>query len=181
MKINIKSYVKYLFCLVLVSSIVCALVFNFIFYPLKYKQEIITYAEIYQVNTSLIASVICNESSFDTNIKSPKGAIGLMQLMPNTAEWLCEKLGEPYDENKLYQPEFNIKLGTYYINYLSKKFKNIDTVIVAYNAGEGVVQSWLQQAKYSSDGETLKSIPYPETSIYLSKVKRTIKFYQDRI
>lgn len=181
MKVDFKNYTKYLFYVVLVVCVVCVFTFNFVLYPLKYKNEIKTYSNEYNIETSLVASVICNESSFDENSKSKKGAIGLMQLMPSTAKWLCEKLGEEYDEQKLYTPEFNIKLGTYYLQYLKNKFEDTDTAIAAYNAGEGIVAAWLKNQEYSKDGKTLKSIPYQETSNYLTKVKRTVRFYKDRI
>ena len=181
MKIDLKNYTKYLFYVVLAVCVACIIMFNFVLYPLKYKNEIRVYSAEYNIDTSLVASVICNESSFDENSKSIKGAIGLMQLMPSTAQWLCEKLGEEYDEQKLYSPEFNIKLGTYYLQYLTNKFEDTDTAIVAYNAGEGTVNTWLKNQEYSSDGKTLQKIPYQETSNYLTKVKRTVRFYKDRI
>lgn len=181
MKMNFGNYTKYLFYVIFAVSVVCVFAFNFVLYPLKYKKEIKAYSSAYNIESSLVASVINTESSFDVNIKSSKGAIGLMQLMPSTAKWLCERLGEEYKEKKLYEPEFNIKLGTYYLQYLTNKFSNIDTAIAAYNAGEGIVASWLKNEEYSKDGKTLDNIPYKETSNYLTKVKRTVRFYKDRI
>jgi soluble lytic murein transglycosylase len=181
MKIDIKNYTKYLFYVVVVVCSVFIFLFNFVLYPLKYKNVIIKYSNQYQIETALIASIICNESSFNAGVTSKKGAVGLMQLMPSTAEWLCNFVDEVYEEKKLYQPEFNIKLGTYYLKYLTDKFKDVDVAVVAYNAGEGTVVGWLKDKKYSEDGKSLKLIPYKESSRYLTNVKRGVLVYRDRM
>ena len=114
---NIKKYFK---CLIILLTI-CCITFMFIFfnliYPLKYKREIIKYSNIYEVNPEIIAGIINTESSFNKNAKSSKGAIGLMQLLPSTAIWLCEKLNIEYKYEYLNEPNFNIKLVTYYFIY----------------------------------------------------------------
>ena len=181
MKKGIGTYAKYLIYVVAFLCLVFLFMFNFILYPIKYKKEISVYSEFYGVNKVLVASVICVESSFNENAKSKKGALGLMQLMPTTAKWLCEKKGEEYDEEKLLTADYNIKLGTYYLKYLIDKFDNQDNAILAYNAGEGVVNGWLKNGTICLDGKTIEQIPYPETSAYLTKVKRAMNVYKDRI
>ncbi|MBQ7884999.1 MAG: lytic transglycosylase domain-containing protein [Clostridia bacterium] len=181
MKINVRNYTKYLFYLVLVVCIIFIFLFNFYFYPLKYKNEIIQYSSKYSVDSALVASIICSESSFNANSQSEKGAIGLMQLMPSTAQWLCETLDEQFEPKKLFEPDFNIMLGTYYVSYLANKFNDLDLAIVAYNAGEGNVLKWLSVKEYSNDGKKLNYIPYAESENYLSKVKRAYNIYKDRI
>ena len=89
------------------------------------------------IKPEIIASVINTESSFNENAVSFKGAIGLMQLLPSTAKWLCEKQNIEYSSSYLTNPNFNINVGTCYLKYLIDKFENINTAIVAYNAGEG--------------------------------------------
>lgn len=181
MKINVKDYAKYLFYVVLVICVIFIFLFNFYLYPIKYKNEIVKYSAEYNLETALVASIICNESSFDANCVSNKGAVGLMQLMPTTAIWLCGMMNEEYQKEKLYQPEFNIKLGTYYLKYLCDKFQSTDVAVVAYNAGEGNVSAWLKNKEYSKDGKQLSSIPYKESASYLTRVKRAIRIYKDRI
>lgn len=146
-------------------------------YPLKYIEIIEKYSIEYSVDKSLIASVINTESSFNKNAVSRKGAKGLMQITDKTAIWLCDILGEIYAEEKMYDAEFNIKLGTYYLSYLLNKFDDLDTALASYNAGEGVVKSWLLSTEYSENGYTITNIPYTETKNYVQKVHKNMDVY----
>ncbi len=150
------------------------------FYPMTYADTIIECAESYNVDSALVASVVNSESGFKKDVKSPKGAIGLMQLMPATAEWVAEKLNEEYSEEKLYQPELNIKLGTYYLGYLIEYFNNTELGLCAYNAGQGNVSNWLLNKEYSVDGKTLTKIPYKETENYLNRVYKNYHYYKNK-
>lgn len=150
------------------------------FYPMSYSQEIIKYSQEYDVDSALVASVINTESSFKENVQSQKGAVGLMQLMPSTAEWLAGKVGEEYSDERLYEPEFNIKLGSYYLSYLIKYFGDRELAICAYNAGQGNVSNWLEDKRYSTDGKTLDNIPFEETKNYLIKVYKNYRYYKNK-
>ncbi len=149
-------------------------------YPMKYKSEIENYSSDYGVKSALIASVANVESNFNESALSNKGAIGIMQLLPSTAEWLAEKLNENYSEEMLYNGEYNLKLGSYYLAYLIKYFKDEELGICAYNAGQGKVKEWLADKQYSSDGKNLNLIPYKETADYLNKVSKNYKYYKNR-
>lgn len=149
-------------------------------YPMKYNENIRAYAKEFNTNSAIIASVANVESNFKENAKSNKGAIGIMQLMPTTAEWIAKKIGEEYDETKLYVAEYNLKLGSYYLSYLIDYFGDEKLGICAYNAGQGNVASWLNDKKYSADGKTLDKIPYKETSNYLNKVIKNYNYYKKR-
>lgn len=145
-------------------------IFNLCF-PLQYRQEILEATKTYQVDPVLVASLINAESSFDKNKVSSKHAIGLMQLLPSTASSLTN------EEIDLFDPATNISLGVKYLAYLINKFKDMDTALFAYNAGEGNVTRWL-----SERGETrLTTCPYKETNAYVAKIKRTMKYYRGRI
>ena len=159
---------------------ICVTVFFFSF-KLTYK-DLVTYnARENNIEASLIFSVIKAESKFDTNAKSKAGAIGLMQIKLETANYMLSLLGESeITEDDLYLPNINIKLGTKYLDYLFERFEDFDVTICAYNAGETVVRSWLQNNEHSHDGKTLSKIPYQETSNYLKKVKFNKSIY-DRI
>ncbi len=147
------------------------LLFNVCF-PLKYRQEIISASQEYRVDAVLIAAVINAESSFDKNKISTKHAIGLMQLLPSTAESLSND--KTID---LFDPAINIKLGVKYLAYLIKRFNDIDTALFAYNAGEGNVSRWLKE-----QGKTkLTTCPFKETNAYVSKIKKSLKYYRGRI
>ena len=106
----------------------------------------------YGYDWELILAIIRTESHFDVRAKSHKGAIGLMQLMPSTAKWLSPQLGLKYKgRNSLYDPELNIKLGTYYLHMMHQKFGNIEEAIVAYNRGPA------RLTRYLNRGQELRS------------------------
>ncbi len=173
--------ISIIFVTTLVVAIYLFLCLSYILYPIKYKDIILLYGEQYNVNSNLIASLINVESGFNCDAVSQKGAVGLMQLMPSTAKWLANELDIEYADDKLFEPEYNIKLGAYYLAYLSKKFENIRTVLCAYNAGEGVVKNWLSNREYSSDGKTLNYIPYAETKTHVEKVEKGLKIYERKL
>ncbi len=150
------------------------------FYPMTYADTIVEYSNSYNVDSALVASVVNSESSFKNDVKSQKGAIGLMQLMPTTAEWVATKLNEEYSEEKLYEPEYNIKLGTYYLGYLIEYFGDTELGLCAYNAGQGNVSNWLLNKEYSTDGKTLTKIPYKETENYLNRVYKNYHYYKNK-
>ena len=166
---------------VLAILLFLSLVFLFVLsrYPLYYKASIKNYCQQYNLQPELIASIINTESSFDQNATSSKGAIGLMQIMPSTAFWICKKNQiELISTQQLYDPDTNIKIGCLYLSYLIDKFENIDNALYAYNAGEGTVKTWLLNKNYSSDGKTLNNIPYPETENYTKKIYNNLKLYK---
>ena len=103
-------------------------------------------------------------------------AVGLMQLMPETAEYVRAMHG--YAKGELTDPAYNILLGSAYLSYLLGKYRDIDTALAAYNAGEGRVSLWLRDEAYSQDGKTILSTPFPETNGYLKKVKKNFKIYR---
>lgn len=166
---------------VAILGIYLFLCMGYVLYPIKYQENIETYCEEYSVDKTLIASLINVESHFNENAVSVKGAKGLMQIMPMTAKWLAEKLDIEYSDDKLFDADFNIKIGTYYIHYLSTKFKDEEVMLCAYNAGEGTVRTWLNDAKYFTDGETLNQIPYKETKEYIEKIAKNKKIYNKKM
>lgn len=164
----------------------CAFFFGYSFimktiYPQKYEKEILFASKKYLVEPHIIASMINVESSFNEQAISSKGAVGLMQILPQTALWLCEEMEiENFEEGLLTDPQTNILMGTYYLRYLMSKFQNLTVVFCSYNAGEGTVRSWLNDQKYSLDGVTLTKIPYIETKNHVDKLERNLKVYYYR-
>ncbi|MDO4419114.1 MAG: lytic transglycosylase domain-containing protein [Ruminococcus sp.] len=148
-------------------------------YPLKYEQEIIDAGEKYNLEPELISAVIYAESRFDENATSDVGARGLMQIMPETFVWLCEKRGEEYKPDDLYDPFVNLDYGVYYLSWLYEHFGDIYTACAAYNAGIGAVEGWLEKDIYTSDGVTLSYIPYGETSNYVAKIQDATLRYKE--
>ena len=147
-------------------------------YPIKYKDEIIKLAALNNLPPSFVASVINCESGFNKDAKSNVGAIGLMQLLPATAEFIKNKYNLKLDVANLCDVKTNITLGCAYLNYLSSKFYDKFTLLCAYNAGEGNVIQWLANKKYSLDGEKLQTTPFPSTNHYAAKVIKDEKIYK---
>ena len=151
-------------------------------HPLYYADTITAYADAQELDPALVAAVILCESSYDPKAESRLGARGLMQLMPDAAEWVAHKLGEDgadYSFDNLYDPQTNIRFGTWYLGYLSRRFNGDATKIVcAYHAGQGNVDSWLKNPQYSSDGVTLDVIPTQDTATYASRVLRARDIYR---
>lgn len=150
------------------------------FYPVSHKEVIIATATRFEIEPSLIAAVINVESGFNQSALSSKGAVGLMQVLPSTAEWVCDKLGREFDEEKLFDINENILIGGYYLSYLVEYFDNQNLAICAYNAGMGNVKKWLANENYSSNGASLDKIPFEETEKYLSKVLKNISIYKNK-
>ena len=170
------------FLLIVFSCIACALsvynLFNVVTHPLKFKEEITTYAQEYDMSPELIASVINVESAFRENAKSNKNAVGLMQIKLSTANYLNELNNQNnITEEQLFTPKTNIKYGSQYLKYLLEKFQNLNTALASYNAGETRVRDWLSCKMYSVDGKTLTFIPYEETRNYVEKINKNLKFY----
>jgi dephospho-CoA kinase len=151
-------------------------------YPLEYRDEIQRISGEYNLSPALIASVIRNESSFRPAAESSVGARGLMQVMPETAEWIAHKLKvDNYSLEQLYNPETNIRFGCWYLNYLSTLFHGDPLCVVcAYHAGQGEISSWLTNPSISSDGLTMKIDRLPEgpTKTYAGRVTRDYGIYQ---
>lgn len=138
-----------------------------------YRKTVQEYAKF----PSLAFSVMKAESGFSEKAVSGAGAIGLMQLMPSTAKFVCEQNNITFDEKRLTEGDYNAMLGCIYLNYLLSRFTETKTALAAYNAGEGIVSTWLKNRDYSDDGITLKEIPYLETKNYIKKVLKYQKIY----
>lgn len=151
-------------------------------YPLMYRDLITAIASEYNLAPSLIASVIMNESSFRPGAESSVGARGLMQIMPDTAEWIAHKLHmDNYRLDQLYEPDTNIRFGCWYLNYLGTLFNGDPLCVVcAYHAGQGEISSWLSNPSYSSDGLSLilNNLPEGPTKQYAGRVTRDYGIYK---
>ena len=127
----------------------------------------------------LIASIINTESGFNKKAKSNKGAIGLMQIKIETANYLNQlDKQENITEDELFNPVINIEYGCKYLNYLLKKFEDTNTALAAYNAGETRVRTWLKTEQYSINGKSVNYIPYKETRNYINKINKDLKYYK---
>lgn len=149
------------------------------FYPFPYRDTVSHYAGIYNLDPLLLAAIMRAESGFDSKAVSPRGARGLMQIMPETGQWVAGQLGEQnFDPDQLFKPETSIKMGAWYIADLKKEFGN-DPVLVlaAYNGGRGNVREWLSDVNNFGDSSDIERIPFEETRLYVKKVLKYYRIY----
>lgn len=121
------------------------------------------------ISPQLLEAVTLTESKFDETAVSHVGAVGMMQLMPDTAQWISEESGLPADQ--LDKPGQNIPLGAWYLNYLLKKYENNEVLaLAAYNAGRGNVDQWIREKGWKTDFHDINAIPFPETREFVKSV-----------
>jgi soluble lytic murein transglycosylase len=131
-------------------------------YPLDYENIITGHAKNYDLDPALLAAVIYRESKFDARAQSESGAIGLMQLLPDTAKGIALHTGgSQFEVSDLWDPEINVRYGAFYLRRLLNKYGNVRLALAAYNAGQANVDKWLE------NGE---GIAFPETRQYVDEV-----------
>jgi soluble lytic murein transglycosylase len=141
-----------------------------IWYPLRYSAIVRTHARNYDLNPALLAAVIDQESKFRADAKSSAGAIGLMQLLPDTAKGIAVHTGgSKFVTSDLYNPEINIRYGAWYLHHLIQKYGDERLALAAYNAGQQNVDTWRAQGK---------NVQFPETRAYIDKVERLKGIYR---
>lgn len=162
-----------------VVNVVCQMVdfLDRVAHPLYYYEYIESYSEKYGVPQSVICAVINTESSFISDAVSSAGAMGLMQITPDTFTWLMSKTDEEYDKDMLLEPEINIKYGSYFLSVLYENFGDWNVVYAAYNAGMNRVRGWLDDPEIYESGK-LKNIPIKETRDYVQKVTNDVDDYR---
>ena len=150
-------------------------------YPMTYAPEIRAAAAEFSLDPAYVASVVLAESSFDAEAVSSAGAIGLMQIMPATGEWIAGKLeDEPFDVQRLYQPEVNLRYGCWYLRFLLDRYDgDMYTASTAYHQGQGRVDQWLEDPQYSQDGRTLTAISSAVTDTYVNRIMESYAHYQE--
>ncbi len=140
------------------------------------RASVEAWSKHYGLDEDLVYAVIYAESGGKIEAQSDAGAVGLMQLMPATAQWIADKEGISYNKNALWLKDTNIRLGCAYLAYLSGIYKHTDNVLAAYNAGPANADRWLQDDRYSKDG-IITSPPYGETASYIKKVNTLKNIY----
>lgn len=150
------------------------------FFPLKHCSYILKYSKEYKLDPYIVSGIIKTESNFRQDALSHKDAYGLMQITPETAQWVAEKMGmSNFNNTMLDDPELNVKMGCWYLNNLREEFgDNMDLILAAYNGGRGNVQKWLKDSDHSKDGKNLHNIPFKETNKYVKKVKYNASIYK---
>lgn len=151
-------------------------------YPRGYGESIEQAAARHRVDPFLVHAIVREESHYDAGSKSKAGAVGLMQLMPQTAAWAAGRMKDPaVDGTRLDDPLRNIAIGCWYLAHLTqglpKDARRLEWLLAAYNAGPGNANGWIARWK-KSGGEPLAAVTFPETRDYVQKVSRSYANYR---
>ncbi len=167
---------KYVWKLRFFLGFVCAFGFLFIsliglrtLFPMSYRNEILEWSAAHDLEPAWVASVIRNESQFRPHVVSPAGAIGLMQIMPETGAWIAEQVGlSDYSLAHLTDAASSIQLGTWYLRYLLDRFSTPDAALIAYNAGPTNAERWNGNLE----------LAFPETQQYIRRIHSSLPVYR---
>ena len=154
-----------------------------ILYPKTYSEIVSVYAEEYDVEENLIYAVIKAESNFESQAVSNRDAIGLMQIVEETAIDVAKKNNIDIDteniEEEILDIDNNINIGTKYLSTLLTQYGNIEVALAAYNAGIGTVNNWIEKQVIQADGSDIENVPYKETNNYVRKILRDYRIYNE--
>jgi peptidoglycan lytic transglycosylase len=147
-------------------------------FPMPFAGEIRTAAERQGLDPMLVAGLIRQESAFQPRSVSRAKAIGLMQVLPGTGKILARQLRIPFNKSKLFEPEYNLRLGTKYLANLVAMFGSEEPALAAYDAGEDRIAGWQAHRKYDEMAEFVESIPITETREYVQIITRNASIYR---
>ncbi len=140
-------------------------------YPLRYESIIRAHADNYDLEAALLAAVVYTESKFEPEARSGAGAVGLMQLLPETAKGIALRTGgDAFRVEDLLDPELNVRYGSWYLRNLLDRYDDLPTALAAYHAGPGNVDRWRSAHV---------GIQFPETRAYVAKVLRVRDVYRN--
>lgn len=146
-------------------------------YPLRYESIIRAHARNYDLDPTLLAAVVYTESRFNASARSSAGAVGLMQLLPDTAKGIAVRTGgDGFVVSDLLDPEINVRYGSWYLRSLLRRYGDLRTALAAYHAGQGNVDRWRAEGV---------GIQFPETRSYVAGVlaaqQRYARAYRDEL
>lgn len=143
-----------------------------IYFVLHYTDKIIAYSRANEIDSATVSAIVFTESRFNPGACSSKGAMGLMQIMPTTGEWVAGRLGwNNFSKQDLLNPTKNLEVGIWYLAYLKRNFKHNEYLALAsYNAGSRYVYEWLREGTWDGNKVKIEQIPFPETKKYLIRI-----------
>ncbi|MBU0595534.1 lytic transglycosylase domain-containing protein [Candidatus Bipolaricaulota bacterium] len=140
-----------------------------VIYPIDHVSLLVHWSEEYAVDASLVGAVVRAESRYRAGAVSPRGAVGLMQIMPETGSWIAEQLGmDDFDPTRLVEPEVNLRFGTWYLATLLERFEAPRVALMAYNAGPSRAEAWIENPEDV----------FQETETYVNRVLKSIPVYR---
>jgi soluble lytic murein transglycosylase len=151
-----------------------------LWYPLEHEQAVRDEAARNRLDPALVAAVIDTESGFVADSRSGQGAVGLMQVQPETAEFVAALPRRPSPSpDRLAEPEVNIAYGARFLRYLIDRYGSVDLALVAYNGGPGNLGRWLEEARARGEGLRVPDdIPFAETRGFVEKVRDAVPIYR---
>lgn len=151
-----------------------------LWYPIGHQSAIRQNAARHHLDGALVAAVIDTESGFVPDVTSRAGAVGLMQVLPETARFIATQPDRPSPApSRIDEPDVNIAYGTWYLRYLVDRHGDLDVALAAYNAGEGVVAGWESQAR--AQGRVFRvpeDVPFAETRSFVRRVREKAAIYR---
>jgi peptidoglycan lytic transglycosylase len=150
-----------------------------IYFVLNYGDQITAYSRANGVSSAMISAIVFTESRFNTEARSHKGALGLMQIMPSTGEWVAHQMDwKSFSKSDLLEPGKNLAVGIWYLAYLKRNFNHNEYLALAsYNAGSRYVSEWLADGTWDGDKIKIEQIPFPETKKYVMRILFLRKIY----
>ncbi len=151
-------------------------------FPLKYTEEVERYCAEFDVDEAFVYAVIKVESNFDPSASSDAGAIGLMQIIEDSFDWVKKKLGtDDLIFEDMYTPEYSIRFGCYMLDYLYEKYGSVELAAAAYHSGMTTVDEWIEQGIIDPENVDVDKIEGSKTQYYVKKILRAYKKYAEMI
>lgn len=177
-----KDIVILLIIAIVVGLVLGGIVIVKTFYPLKYTEQVVSYAKKHHIDPYLALAVINTESRFNKDATSSQEAKGLMQITDATAKEVNDNTNstDEITEDTLYDVDVNVELGCNYLQSLILKYNgNYYLAVIAYNAGMGNVDNWMEKGIIDDNLDTTDiQLPFSETTNYLKKVIHNYKIYK---
>lgn len=171
---------------IILLSLLCGYIYQLIGHsvdvkkhPRRYEEYVKKYSAEYGVPEYIVYAFILDESGFESNCVSGDGRIGLMQLTPDTFQWLTSMTKETLDSGILYDPETNIKYGTYMMSYLYTKYNRWKTVVAVMSNDEATVERWIAEPQNTDEHGNLTSIPDKKAAARVSAIEHDIEKYRE--
>lgn len=150
-------------------------------YQKKYVDEVERYSREFNVDPALVYSVIKVESNFDPYAESDVGAIGLMQIIEDSFDWVALKLQrQDLSFTDMYTPENSIMFGCYMLSFLYDRYGSVELTAAAYHSGMGTVDSWIEQGLVDPENVRVEDIKGANTSYYVKKILRAYSYYSEQ-
>jgi soluble lytic murein transglycosylase len=150
-----------------------------VIFPIDHWPLLRQHAEARRIDPWLLAALVAQESTFQADVRSSAGAIGLMQIIPGTGQRFATALAiRPFQTQRLTEPEINVRIGTTYLAQLLAQFGDVASALACYNAGEHRVVRWLADRRGLERDEFVDDIPFPETQFYVKRILGTAEDYR---